>query len=98
VTRDGCGGEGLSFLERALPPQFDRRVVEVAPGVSRIYMEAEWQDELVVVEQGQIELECLRGCCHRVERGAVLWLSGLPLRALHNRESEGVRLVAVSRR
>jgi hypothetical protein len=77
---------------------FVLRAVAVAPGCRRAYDEAEWRDAIVVVRRGQIELECLSGTSHRFRRGAVLWLTGLPLRALHNRGREPALLVAVSRR
>jgi quercetin dioxygenase-like cupin family protein len=81
-----------------LPASFDVRVVGVAPGCERAYEEAEWRDALVVVDRGEIELECLGGSRRRLSRGAVLWLSGLPVRALRNRGPERAVLVAVSRR
>ena len=88
----------LSFLGRALPSAFALRVVAIAPGGRRDYDSVSWRDALVVVEHGAIELECLSGRHHRFERGAVLWLAGLPLRALHNKGYEPALLVAVSRR
>ena len=39
-----------------------------------------------------------RGSRLRLERGTVLWLVGLPLRALHNGGVEAALLLAVSRR
>jgi hypothetical protein len=59
-------------------------VVALAPGRARPYDEAEWRDALVVVEHGEIELECSSGSRRRFGSGAVLCLNGLPLRALHN--------------
>ncbi|MBA2533395.1 MAG: hypothetical protein H0V21_00120 [Rubrobacter sp.] len=53
---------------------------------------------LVVVERGEIELECERGTRRRFGRGSVLWVSGLPLRALRNSGRGPALLVAVSRR
>ena len=79
-------------------PGFDLRAVEVEPGEARIYDEAEWRDALVVVARGQIELECVGGSRYGAERGAVLWLVGLPIRALHNGGAEPAVLVALSRR
>ena len=95
---DGLGREGLSFLGRRLPPSFQLRVVAVAPGSERAYVEAEWRDALVVVERGEIEVECLGGARRWFRCGDVLWLTGLPLRALHNSGHEPAVLVAVSRR
>jgi hypothetical protein len=93
----GDSRERLSFLGRPLPPSFELRVVAIAPGQERTYDEAEWRGALVVVEHGQVDLECLAGgrlCCHC---GDVLWLAGLPLRALRNRGPEPALLSAVSR-
>jgi hypothetical protein len=80
------------------PLGFEVRAVEVEPGGHRIYYEGEWSDAIVVVRQGEIELEWASGlsCCFKC--GDLLWLAGLPLRALHNRGGEPALLVAVSRR
>jgi hypothetical protein len=64
--------------------RFDVRRVAVAPGCALAYDEADWRGALVVVEQGRIELEGMGGGRRTFERGAVLGLVGLPLRALHN--------------
>jgi hypothetical protein len=88
----------LSFLGRRLPPTYERLVVILAPGQARAYDAAEWRGAIVVVERGQIELECLDGSRYRFRRGDVLWLDGLPLRALHNHGSTCAVLAAVSRR
>ena len=88
----------ISLLRRQLPPAFERWVVVLAPDYTLIYDNAEWQGAIVVVEQGQIELECLDGSRYSFERGDVLWLERLPLRALHNRGWAPAMLIAVSRR
>lgn len=79
-------------------PAFVVRAVAVAPGSERAYDEAEWRDAIVSVACGEIELECSGGSRHRLRSGDVLWLAGLPIRALHNRGFEPALLVAVSRR
>jgi hypothetical protein len=89
--------EPVTFRERRLGPAFDRRVVTIAPGRARLYDPDEWHDSLVVVEQGEIHVECRAGRFRSFRDGAVLWLTGLPLRALHNRGSEPAVVVAVSR-
>ena len=73
-----------------------RRIV-VAPGAERAYDEAEWRDAIVVVESGRLELECSGGTSRGFRRGDVLWLIGLPLRALRNRGAVPTVLVVVSR-
>jgi hypothetical protein len=97
VTEDR-GRERVTFLGREVPPPFEMQTIGVLPGGVRAYEEAEWRGALVVVERGVIELEGIRGGRRRFEAGAVLWLSGLPLRALHNSGSEPAVLVAVTRR
>lgn len=88
----------VSFLSRPPGPAFRTAVVVVAPGCSHPYDAAEWRDALVVVEYGEVEIECRDGGCRSFGRGSVLWLSGMPLLALHNRGLESVVLLAVSRR
>lgn len=73
------------------------RVVVVAPGDARPFDAREWRDALVVVERGEIELEGRSGAVYPFGCGAVLWLDGLPLRALRNRGGEPAELLALSR-
>jgi hypothetical protein len=87
----------VTFVDRPLPPWARARLVALAPGEERAYTEAEWRGALVVVERGTIELECVVGRRWRFEQGAVLWLAGLPLRALRNAGSGPALLSAVSR-
>ena len=78
-------------------PPFESYVVTLPPGGRRVHDDAEWRDALVIVERGEIELELsTRGSC-RLGRGAVLWLTGLGVRALHNPGPEPAVLVAVRR-
>ena len=86
-----------TFLGKRLPDSFEVRRVVVAPGCERPFDAAEWRDAIVVVASGRIELECSSGKRHPFRRGDVLWLIGLPLRALHNRWRRPAVLVAVSR-
>jgi quercetin dioxygenase-like cupin family protein len=95
---DDLGAERLSFLGRRLPSWVELRMVVVAPGHRLAFDEAAWSDAIVVVEGGALELECLGGSRQRLVRGDLLWLSGLPLRVLHNPGREPVVLTVVSRR
>jgi hypothetical protein len=69
----------------------------VAPGDDRIYDEDEWRGALVVVRSGEIELCGVSGACACFGRGDLLYLEGVPLRALRNPGSVPAVLVAVSR-
>lgn len=80
------------------PPGFELRAVAIEAGAERSYDEAEWRDALVVLTRGTLELISSAGVRSSFERGAVLCLVGLPLRALRNCGSERVVLVAVARR
>jgi hypothetical protein len=76
---------------------FDVRVVELPPGAERRYVGAEWAGALVVVDRGELELDCPDGRRPRFAGGAVLWLGGLPVRALRNPGAVPAVIVAVSR-
>jgi hypothetical protein len=90
--------EPLSFLARPPGPRFRTTVVTLESGTTRAYDEAEWHDALVVVESGEVDLECGAGGRRRFRSGAVLCLTGLGLRALHSVGAEPAVLVAVARR
>ena len=76
---------------------FNRRTVELPAGSMLSYDQAEWQDALVVVKAGVIELEGLTGRRWRFPCGAMIWLTDLPIRALHNPGDETAVLCAISR-
>jgi hypothetical protein len=78
-------------------PGFVHRTVVLEPGVSCRSSDAEWDDALVIVERGEVGLECTAGGRRRFGAGSVLWLTGISLAALHNEGTEPVVLVAVTR-
>ena len=77
---------------------FNRRLVRLPPGEARAYVESEWDDSLVVVACGSVELEDLQGKRWRFEKGTVMWLTDLPLRFLRNPSESAAILMAISRR
>jgi hypothetical protein len=77
-------------------PGFERRTLTLAPG-SECAAPA-WDDALVVVTRGAIELEGVGGTTRRFGPGDLIWLRGVPLRALRNHGPDAAVLVAVSRR
>ncbi len=76
---------------------FAQRVLTLPPGESRPYAEADWIDAIVLVATGQVEVEGVGGTRRCFERGDLLWLTGLPVRALHNCGDQPAVLVGVSR-
>ena len=76
---------------------FVRRVITLGPGDERPYDPDEWWDSIVCVKEGEVELEGEAGSLARFKTGDVLWLTGLPLRTLHNRGRAPAVLVAVRR-
>jgi quercetin dioxygenase-like cupin family protein len=92
------GSARVCFADPRVATRFDVREVVLAGGSELSYEAAEWGDALVVVERGEIELECVLGRRGRFRVGDVLCLAGLSLRTLRNPGDEPVLLVAVSRR
>ena len=76
---------------------FRRRVVDLAPGEELDIDTDRWRDALVVLESGEVELECAAGKRSRFAAGAVLCLLP-PVCILRNRNSETARLITFSRR
>ena len=91
-------GDETDRLLPGLGSGFRRRSVVLDPGESRPSGDAEWRDALVIVERGDVELECSAGGRRRFCGGAVLWLEGIDLRVLHNVGDGPAVLLAVSRR
>jgi hypothetical protein len=61
------------------------------------YRSADWADALVIVETGQLEVECEQGSTARFAAGAVLFLAGVPVRWLRGAGGQPVTLTALSR-
>jgi quercetin dioxygenase-like cupin family protein len=89
--------ERITFLGRPLGPSFRRRVVTLGPGARHPYDDVEWRDALVVVETGEVVLECRGGVRRTFATGNVIWLTGMGVLVLHNAGAEDAVLVAVSR-
>ena len=67
---------------------FERRMLTIAPGASRVPGDADWPRAIVLVTQGELELE-------RFGSGDLIWLDDVPLRALHNHGPGDVVLLGV---
>jgi quercetin dioxygenase-like cupin family protein len=91
-------GERLSFVGRELPDDFACRRVTIEPGSERPYDAADWAGAVIIVEEGELELECRGGSRSRFASGSVLFFESLPLRTLRNCGDGPVLLTSVSRR
>lgn len=96
---EAMDADPVTFLGRPLGPLFRSRTVTIPPEAARAYDESEWRDALVVVECGQVALECRAGGRRTFGQGEMLWLTGMGVVTLHNEDAaETLVLVAVSRR
>jgi hypothetical protein len=76
---------------------FERRLVRLEPRCELLYNASEWADELVIVVCGSLELEGRTGRRWAFQKGSIVWLQELPLRAIHNPTDATTILMAVSR-
>ena len=95
---DDADHEALSLVDRSIPAAFVRWIVTIAPAASHPYVESDWRGALIEVDAGEVVLVGVTGGSLRVGPGAVLWLDGVPLVALHNPGGVPAVLVAVARR
>jgi hypothetical protein len=90
-------GAGDALFSDPLPAGFSRRVFRVAPGHELGVEPARLSDAIVVVEQGEVELECRAGTCWRFECGSMIPIELLPVSHLRSVGPGPLVLVAVSR-
>ena len=76
---------------------FSRRVVTIAPGDRRPYVDGDWRDALVVIVRGAVDLECTRGGRRRFEAGTMMSLDGLGLVALFNPGPSDLVIITITR-
>ena len=93
-----CDEAPVSFLGRPTPPGMDMRLVSIPRQSELAYEPSEWAGALVVVEAGEVELECRGGASACFATGSVLFFEGLGLRAVRNAGDEPALLSAVTRR
>lgn len=93
-----CDEAPVSFLGRPAPPGMDVRLVSIPRHSELAYEPSEWAGALVVVEAGEVELECRGGASACFATGSVLFFEGLGPRAVRNPGEEPALLSAVTRR
>jgi hypothetical protein len=85
------------LLTGRLWPTFAARTVVLNPGSSLPFAAADWNDALIVIESGELEVETTSGLRRRFGAGEILWFAGLNLRVLRSHGAEPAVLKAVSR-
>ena len=84
-------------IARMAWPAFGRRVVAVLPGDTLPFDPGAWEDAIVFVLAGEIDVQCSSGAEHRFRQGDILWLTGLSVRSLRNGAPVPARLLAIWR-
>jgi hypothetical protein len=97
-----CGhpddAEPFSLIGRKLSPSFRLEHIILAPGAERPADAVTQRLALVVVEQGDVELELTNRLCRRFASGAVLYTAGLRLRLIRNVGANMVLMSFLARR
>ena len=87
----------VDCIARTLWPTFGRRVVVVPPGEAMPYDPGSWEDAIVFVLAGEIDVQCSSGAGHQFQQGDILWFTGLSVRSLRNDGPVPTRLLAIWR-
>jgi hypothetical protein len=90
--------ERLPLFDGPLPGAFERRIVVIGPGDTRVTHQAEWRDAIVVVAQGRVDVVGVGGTRHSFGHGDVITLDRVPVRRLCNHGSEPAVLMVLRRR
>jgi hypothetical protein len=88
---------GDALFRDPLPETFRRRVFRIPPGSELALEPGRQPDAIVVVEQGELELECRAGTCRRFARGSMIPLACPPVSRLRSAGPGPLVLVAVWR-
>jgi hypothetical protein len=88
---------GGALFRDPLPAGFSRQVLRVAPGLELDFEASGAPDAIVVVEEGEAELECRSGTRRRFGRGSMIPIARLPIAHLRSVGRGPLVLVAVSR-
>ena len=86
------------LFRREIRRGFQVRDIAIPAGCRLAYDPAQWQDAMVVVRHGRLELECLDGRRRVFGPGDMLPFVGLGLRTIHNAGIGALTLIAVARR
>jgi quercetin dioxygenase-like cupin family protein len=85
-------------LARSDSPNIARRTIELAAHSVLDDEEVDWEQAIVFVTAGEIELVCSSGARARFRSGDILCFAPFPNRAVRNSGAELARLLAIGRR
>ena len=88
---------GDALFRDPLPEGFSRAVLHVAPGLDVDLEASGVADPIVVVEEGELELECQSGARRRFGRGSMIPIARLSIARVRSVGEGPLVLVAVSR-
>ena len=88
---------GPALFRDPLPEGFSRRVFRVAPGLELGTDPTDLQGTLMLVEQGELEVECRAGTRRRFGHGSMISIARLPVSRLRSVGTGALVLAAVSR-
>jgi hypothetical protein len=95
MTADESAGDAL--FRDPLPAGFSRRVLRVAPGLELDLETNGVPDAIVVVNEGEVELECTKGARRRFGCGSIITIARLSVAHARSVGPGPLVLVAVSR-
>jgi len=93
-----AGELDLEQLARRPTDEFDQRLIEIGPFTELEQDAASWQDAIVFVRTGAIEIVCAGGGRGCFRRGDILCLARFSSHTVRNPSAEPVRLLVISRR
>ncbi|MGH8913962.1 MAG: hypothetical protein ACRDZM_05525 [Acidimicrobiia bacterium] len=97
MTSSGPAPPTRSLATGRLPAGLTRRMIRIPPGSCRPYRPLEWAGKIVLVYQGDIELEGLSGRRYVFRSGSLVHLDRLPLGCIHNEGPQLAVMIAVGR-
>jgi hypothetical protein len=93
ADESACG----ALFRDPLPAGFSKRILRIAPGLELDFGARGVPNAIVLVEEGEAELECRSGTRRRFSRGSMIPLARLPIAHLRSVGPRPLVLVAVSR-
>jgi mannose-6-phosphate isomerase-like protein (cupin superfamily) len=85
------------LFQGPLPAGYARRVFRVAPGLELGVQPSHLRDAIMVVAQGELELECRAGTCRRFGCGSMIPIGPMSIPHVRNPGPDPLVLLVISR-